>query len=115
MTMKADEALERILHALTTELRATRNIGSIEARVGRSRGYFSKVSGRKWRMSLDVLMQTLEVLDIDPEIFFANAFAQRPPSDRPSPPRGYGAPTRFGSLGNVSELTDRRPSTGRRW
>ncbi len=113
--MNSDEALERILQALTTELRATRNIGSIEARVGRSRGYFSKVSGRKWRMSLDVLFETLEVLEIDPEIFFANAFAQRTPTDRPAPQRGYGPPSRFGGVSSVGELPPRQPANGRRW
>lgn len=113
--MNADDALERILRALTTELRATRNIGSIEARVGRSRGYFSKVAGRKWRMSLDVLFETLEVLDIDPEIFFANAFAQRTPADRPAPQRGFAPPSRFGGGGPASDSQGPRPTNGRRW
>ncbi len=116
MTMQSEEALDRILRALTTELRATHNIGSIEARVGRSRGYFSKVSARKWRISLDVLLRTLEVLEIDPETFFANAFAQRPPSERVMPQRGYPSPSRFPPLGNVTDLARHQPpASGRRW
>jgi|GEM_PF-4109274 len=82
MKITANEALERVLRELTTELRSTHNIGSIERRVGRSRGYFSKVTARRWRISLDVLLHTLEVLDIDPTTFFANALAQPRPDER---------------------------------
>ncbi|MEM8963050.1 MAG: hypothetical protein AAGD38_16320 [Acidobacteriota bacterium] len=76
--MTAEEAIDRVLEALALELRKTRRIGEIEAKIGRSRGYFSKVVARKWRISLDLLMQTLEVLEVDPPEFFARALDIKP-------------------------------------
>lgn len=75
MTYSSPEGVERILRALGKALRATHRIGEIEAQVGRSRGYFSKVTAGKWRISLDVLLETLEILELDPATFFANALA----------------------------------------
>lgn len=117
MTMQAEEALDRVLRALKTELRATHNIGAVERRVGRSRGYFSKVSARKWRISLDVLLTTLEALEIDPGTFFANAFAPpRKTSDLAVTKRYTSTAPRL-QVASVSDLPRRQPAagTGRRW
>ncbi|RMH18896.1 MAG: hypothetical protein D6696_12060, partial [Acidobacteria bacterium] len=100
--MSSEEAVERVLQALAVELRATRRIGEIEAQVERSRGYFSKVAGRKWRISLDLLMKTLEILQIEPAVFFARALA--PPGDEPREPETRDAGTVVGST------LPRRPS-----
>ena len=82
--MSSQEAVDRVLSTLTRELRASRRIGEIEKQIGRSRGYFSKVAAGKWRISIDLLMETLEALDLDPATFFAQAFAE----DREGSPSG---------------------------
>ncbi len=106
MNRTSKPAVDRILTTLSDHLRASRRIGEIEAMVGRSRGYFSKVAAGKWRISIDVLMHTLEVLEIEPQAFFETAFAEPDePEQNKTPDRPSDTDSR---LRNIADL----PSTG---
>ncbi len=72
--MDSEVIRERILRALREEVRKHRGaISRLDRELGRSDGYLSKACQGKWSLSLDVLLQTLEALEVDPAFFFARA------------------------------------------
>ena len=83
MPLSAEETIGRVLDALAREIRRHHgHIGEIEARLGKSRGYLSKVCAREWQISLDVLMSALEAMDVEPDAFFGAALDVAPSTDR---------------------------------
>ncbi len=72
--MVVEDARDRILRALKAELRKHRGeISRIDREIGHSDGYLSKACLGKWSIGLDVLLQALQALHIDPAAFFGRA------------------------------------------
>jgi len=72
--MTGDEARRAILDALRAEVRRHwGEIGEREARLGKSGGYLSRIGRGAWSPPLDVLLATLEELDLEPASFFGHA------------------------------------------
>ncbi len=72
--MTAAEAQQRILACFKQEIRQRRGrIGELEDRLGRYRGYLAKVCSGRYPISLGQLLETLELMEVDPADFFGRA------------------------------------------
>ncbi len=76
------ESYKRIREGLRAEKdRRWGEVGSIEADVGFSSGYLSKICRGKESIRVERLLQLLERMGVDPGRFFANALGTRPDND----------------------------------
>ncbi|MCP3957414.1 MAG: hypothetical protein GY719_06145 [bacterium] len=72
--MKAEENASRILSALDAELKRRHgHIAGADAGISRSEGYLARVRRGKTEITIDRLLKTLELIDVEPGLFFVNA------------------------------------------
>ncbi len=77
MNDKVTRQLERCNEQLRDEIRA-RGCTQVElsVKLGKNKTYVSQVLTYDRRLRVDVLLEILKVLDVDPGKFFANAFRE---------------------------------------
>ena len=80
--MSSEDWIQQIRVALRGELRKRRGrIRQVEEAISRSEGYLRSFCRGKSSLTIELLMQALEVMGVDPRLFFANALAAPISSD----------------------------------
>ncbi len=82
MRVRSQEAHQRIQQALRVELRKRLgHIRDVERQVSRSEGYLRRVCRGDRSISLELLLKSLEALEVEPGTFFSHALGSAPSFD----------------------------------